>query len=204
MDDPLFIVMVPADGANVLPVPTINIPPIEKLLEVVTVPESAIVILLNVKDPELEMDDPLFIVTVPPEAVNVELVPFVNTPVRVKLLDVVTVAALAMMRFVKIKVPELAIDAPLFIVIVPDGANRELVPSVKAPLIVKSLDVVTVAEFARVKPENVSVPELEIDDPLFMVMVPLLAIRLPVTLNAEATAKVADVVTPLPLMVRFP
>ena len=51
-----------------------------------------------------------------------------------------------------------------------------------------------------------SVPELEIDEPLFIVIVPELATKLPetFTVNAVATEKLADVVTPLPLMVRLP
>ena len=55
-------------------------------------------------------------------------------------------------------------------------------------------------------PKAVSVPELAIDDPLFIVTVPAEETKLPplLTVRAEATVKLLAVVTPVPLIVRFP
>ncbi len=84
--------------------------------------------------------------------------------------------------------------------------KTELAPVVRAPATLKLLDVVTVAEAAMVNPWNVSVPELLIEDPLFIVIVPAVGMKLPPlpTVSAVATAKLAEPTTPVPLMVRLP
>ena len=64
----------------------------------------------------------------------------------------VTLAELAMVRLLKARVPELAILAPLFRVMVPaDGAKTALEPTVKAAPTEKLAEVVTVAELAMVR-----------------------------------------------------
>lgn len=144
---------------------------------------------------------------VPVDAVKLAVpVPTVSAPLTLKPLDAVTTALLAMVRLVKVSVPRLEIDDPLFIVIVPDDGLKFAVPdpTAKAPSTPKLLEVVTVALFAMLKSVNVSVPELEIDDPLFIVIVPLVGVNVPPTVKAPPT--VAELPAPLiePLILRPP
>ena len=133
-----------------------------------------------------------------PEGVNVAVAPIVNIPATVTDPEAVAVAAAATDRLLNVNVPELEIDAPLFIVIVPaDGANTAVVPTLNAPPTLKLLDVVTVAAFATVNPLKVNVPELAMDEPLFIVIVPLEGANTAVvpTESAPPTVKLLAVVT---------
>ena len=79
---------------------------------------------------------------------------------------------------------------PLFMVIVPaDGEKFAPVPTVKAPLTPKLLAVVTVAELAIERLLKVNVPELTMELPLFMVIVPAVGAKVlrALTVNAPLT-----------------
>ena len=91
IDEPLFMVMVPADGERFPPL-TSNAPPTLKLLEEVVVPDT--VKLLNVSVPPFTIEPPV-IVMVPEEGVRVDPVPFVSVLATEKLVSAVTVAASA-------------------------------------------------------------------------------------------------------------
>jgi len=124
IDPPELMVIVPALGLKFPLLPTVRAPTIVKPLAVVTVADAPIVNALGVNVPELVIDEPLFMVIVPPEGTNTEPEPIVSTPPTLKLLSVVTVAEFATVRAEKVSVPELVIDEPLFMVIVPpDGVS---------------------------------------------------------------------------------
>jgi hypothetical protein len=80
-----------------------------------------------------------------------------------KLLEVDTVAEAAMVRLLKVSVPEFAIDDPSFIVIVPVGAK------VIAPLIVKVLLTKKFADGCVVGSPAIVSP-LKINDPLLVMV----------------------------------
>jgi hypothetical protein len=205
IDAPLSIVIVPAEGVKVALPLTVKAPLALKLLEVVTVALVAMARPLKVNAPELEIDPPLFIVMVPLDGAKVALLLTVNAPPTLKLLEVVTVAEAATVRPLKVRVPEFEIDAPLFIVMVPaEGAKVALLLAVNAPPTEKLLDVVTVADAATVKLKKVKVPELEIDEPLFIVTVPLVGVKVPVTVKAPPTAAVLPEPVMEPLTFRAP
>lgn len=85
-----------------------------------------------------------------------------------------------------------------------EGEKFAPVPTLSAPLMPKLDDVVTVAEFATVRLGNVSTPEFTMEDPLFMVIVPLVGVNVPVTVKAPPT--VAELPAPViePLTLRCP
>ena len=146
----------------------------------------------------MAMDEPVFIVTVPDGGPKTALVPTVRAPPRLKLPDAVTVAEFAIVNALNPRVPEFAIDAPFVNVIVPaDGLKTELVPTVSAPLTLKPVDVVTVAEFGIVNALNVRAPEFAIDAPFVIVIVPAdgLKIAPAPSVRAPPTLKLLDVVT---------
>lgn len=186
----------------------VSVPSTLKLLFTVTVADEGIVRLLNASVAELVMEEPLFIVIVPPEGEKLALVPTLKAPLMLKLLEVVTVAELAMVRLLKASVPPtvLTIEAPLFIVIVPeDGLKFDaLLPSVSAPLIEKLLEVETVAPLAIVRALKVSVPEFTMDEPLFMVIVPLVGVNVPVAVNVPPTVALFPAPVIEPLTLKFP
>ena len=158
----------------------------------------AVVRCLKERVPELAMEEPEFIVTVPDDGPKTALAPTVRAPPMLKLLDVVTVPLAAIVNPLNPRVPEFAIDAPFVIVIVPaDGLKTELVPMVSAPPTLNPVDVVTVAEFAIVNALNVSVPEFAIDAPFVIVIVPAdgLKIAPAPSVRAPPTLKLLDVVT---------
>lgn len=206
IDAPLFIVIVPPDGANTAVVPTLNAPPTLKLLDVVTVAAFATVNPLKVNVPELAMDEPLFIVIVPLEGANTAVVPMESAPPTVKLLAVVTVAAFAMVKLLNVNEPELEIEAPLFIVIAPaEAVNVAPVPTLRTPPMLTSLEVEEVAELAIVRLLKVSVPaEFTMDEPLFIVIVPEIGVNVPVTVNALRTVALFDAPVIEPLTLRPP
>lgn len=141
------------------------------------------------------MDAPLFIVMVPLEGAKLPPTePMVKAPFMAKPEDVETVAPIGIARLLNARVPELSIDEPLFIVMVLVPADGEKLPlefTFNEPATVKLEDVVTVAPLAIVRSLNVSAPELTMEDPLFMVMVPpvgarvfvLFTVKVPPTLN---------------------
>jgi len=174
IDDPLLKEIVPLDGLKFPLVPILRAPLTLKLLLVVTVALLAMVILLNVNVPELEIEAPLFNVIVPDEALKFALVPTLKTPPMDKPLEVVTLAELEIVKLLNTNNPELEITEPLPTVIVPaEGLKLPPMFTVKFPRTEKLLDVVTVAELAIAKLLYCNVPELEIEEPLSMVMVPL-------------------------------
>lgn len=200
IDAPLFIVMVPADGAKVAVELLVRAPPTAKLEEVVTVAPLAIVRPEKVRlVPEFEIDEPLFIVIVPPEAVKVAVELLVKAPLTTKLEDVVTVAPVAIVSPEKLKlVPELEIEAPLFIVIMPaEGAKVAVELLVKGPPTAKLDEVVTVAPASIVRPEKVrfelAPPLLTIEPPFFIVTVPLVGAKVAPILTVNAPATYQDV-----------
>lgn len=81
---------------------------------------------------------------------------------------------------------------PVIVIVPLDGLNVALVPTVSVPAMLKLLEVLMVAEFAIVRLVKVNVPELTIDEPLFIVMVPLVGVKVPVTVNAPPTVAVLD------------
>jgi len=90
-------------------------------------------------------------------------------------------------------------------VIVPaDGLKLAKLPTVKAPFTVKLDVVVTVAELAMVKPLKARVPELVIDEPLFIVMVPADGVKVPLTVKAPPTVAVPVPVEMDPEIVKLP
>ena len=91
---------------------------------------------------------------------------------------------------------------------VPEGVNVPVDPIVRVPFTVNAPEAVTAADAFNVRSLNVNVPELAIDDPLFIVIVPPLGVNVPVTVNAPPTVAVppAPVIDPLtfkPPYVRF-
>ena len=103
-----------------------------------------------------------------------------------------TVALLAMLRLLnESSVPALVMTEPLFMVMVPEVGERVAVELlVRVPATEKLVLAVTVAAEAVVKLKKVSVPELEIAEPLFMVMVPAEGVKVPVTVNVPLTIAV--------------
>jgi len=112
----------------------------------------AIVKPLKVNVPLFTTDQPVVAkVIVPEDGLKLAEVPTVKAPFTVKLAELVTVAELARVKLLKVSVPVLVIDAPLFIVIVPaEGVKvpetdkapptvAVLVPVVIVPEIVKLL-----------------------------------------------------------------
>ena len=143
-------------------------------------------------------------VIVPADGLKLAKLPTVKAPFTVKSDEVVTVAELAMVKPLKARVPELAIDEPLFIVIVPaDGVKLANVSTVKTPFTVKLAELVTVAELARVKLLKVSVPLLAILAPLFIVIVPAEGVKVPLTVNAPPTVAVLVPVVIVPEIVKL-
>lgn len=172
-DPPLFIVMAPPEGAKVDPVPFVSTALTAKLAEVVTVPPSAVVRLLKVRAPEFAIEDPSFIVIVPPDGSNTALAPFVSVPLTAKLAEVVTVAEPAVVKPLNVRVPLFTIDEPSFIVMVPpEGSSTAFAPLVSAPPTAKLEEVVTVADPAVERLLKVRDPEFAIELPSFMVIVP--------------------------------
>ena len=93
--------------------------------------------------------------------------------------------------------------AALMVMVPPDGAKLAELPTVNTPATLKLLEVDTVAEAAIDKAWKVAVPLLEIDDPLFMVIVPALGVKVPDTVKADATVAVCVPVLILPLTVKL-
>ena len=109
----------------------------------------AIVKPLKVKVPLLVMDQPVvFIVIVPEDGLKLADVPTVKTPLRPKLDEVVTVAELAIVKLLKVKLPLFVMDEPLFMVIVP-------AEGVKVPLTVKAPPTAAVLVPVGIVPEIV-------------------------------------------------
>lgn len=209
IDDPFLIVMVPPVGASVVEALTVNAPPTEKLAEGCVVGVPAMVSPLKVNVPELLTDHPVPVIVIVP-SVGVNLLPAVtvSVPANKKLAEGGVCGVPAMVRPLKVNIPELLRPhkIPVMVIVPAEGEKFAPDPTFKAPAILKLLDVVTVADVAIVNPWKVSVPELLIDEPLFMVIVPAEGIKLPLplTISAVATAKLFDVTTPVPLMVRLP
>ena len=134
--------------------------------------------------------------------------PTLSVAPTVKLSEVVTVAEAAIVRLLKVSVPEFAIDDPLFIVMVPeDGVSTEDVPFVSAPPTVKLVSAVTVAEAAVVRLKKVRVPEFDMVDPSLNVIVPDVGVNTPEppTENVPPMVAVpAPVEMEFALMVRLP
>ena len=84
--------MVPADGEKSAKIPTVNVPDISKLLEVVTVAKGLMVILLKLSVPELEIEALPIKVIVPAGGERLAEAPTTNAPEILKLLEVVTLA----------------------------------------------------------------------------------------------------------------
>jgi len=137
--------------------------------------------------------------------VKVAELPTVKVPPTAKLEEEVTAAELAKVRLLKVRVPLLAIDEPLPMVIVPaDGLKLTPVPTVKAPFTVKLDEVVATWELEKVKPLKARVPELviilELPTPVPMVIVPADALKLaevptvkfPYTVKSDALVTVAE------------
>ena len=102
--------------------------------------------------------------------------------------------------------PELETVQPVPVMVIVPAEGLKLAPelTVNAPVMLKLLAVATVAEEAMVRLENVRVPELTMDEPLFMVMVPLVGVNVPVTVKIPFT--VAELPAPViePLTFRLP
>lgn len=155
----------------------------------------------------MEIDDPLFIVIVPPVGANVTPLLTVNAPAITKLVlyCVCAVGVAAIVNPLNRKdVPELEIVDPAadIVIVPPEGLNVAVELLVNVPATLKLLDVVTVADEGIVKLWKVAVPLFEIDEPLFIVIVPPLGVNVPVTDSALVTVAVDEPVT-VPLIVRF-
>jgi hypothetical protein len=165
MEEPAFdIVIVPPDGAKVIPEFTISAPATEK--EVLywdwAVGVAAMVRPENIRfvvaPPLFAMEEPAFdIVIVPPDGANVLVEFTVSAPAtenEVLYCDW-AVGVSAMVRPEKVsEVPEFEIDEPAadIVIVPPEGLNVAVEEFVKVPAILKSLPVVTVAPEAMVKP----------------------------------------------------
>jgi len=161
--------------------------------------------LLNANVEEFKIDAPLLRVIVPEEGENEALAPTVRVPPIVKLLEVVTVAEFPIVKSENPKVPELLMDPPLLNVIVPpEGLKLLPVPTDNDPFTPKLLLVVTVALFAIVRLLNVSVPEFDTEEPLFIVTVPLVGVNVPVTVKTPPTVPVFEAPVIEPLTFKFP
>ena len=101
--------------------------------------------------PELVIDQEVVARVIVP-AVGAKLAPGprLNAPSIVKLEEVDTVAELAMVKLLKVKVPELAMLEPLFKVIVPEGLKLAELFTVSAPAMVA--EPVKVGLFEIVRP----------------------------------------------------
>jgi hypothetical protein len=118
-----FTVTVP-DGVNVALEPIVRVLTTETEPDAVTVAEAAIVKPRKASVPEFAIEEPLFIVMVPEDGLKFALALTVKAPPIEKLLDVVTVAELAMVMPLTVSVPEFVIEAPLLKVIVPPEGLR--------------------------------------------------------------------------------
>ena len=111
-------------------------------------------------------------------------------------------------RPLKTNVLELVIPQPVVAIVIvpPDGEKlAEEAPTARVPLTEKLELVVTVAPAATVRLLKVSVPpELEIEEPLFMVMVPEEGVKVPVTVKTPLTVALLAPVEMEPETVRGP
>jgi len=129
----------------------------------------------------------------------------VIVPVISKLFDAVTDALLATAILLRLSVPEFDTEDPLLNVIVPpEGLKLLPVPTDNDPFTPKLLLVVTVALFAIVRLLNVSVPEFDTEEPLFIVTVPLVGVNVPVTVKTPPTVPVFEAPVIEPLTFKFP
>ena len=104
----------------------------------------------------------------------------------------VTVAEFAIVKLLKVKVPELEMTEPLLKVIVPEvGANVHVDPLVRVPATAKLIFAVTaVDEQDVVRLKKVSEPPLVIEPPPLTVIVPAAGVNVPVDANVPATVAV--------------
>lgn len=89
-----------------------NVPFTTKLFVAFTDAELTTVKLLNLRVPEFEIVDPLLTEIVPPEGLKFPPDPTLIALLILKLLDVVTTAEPAIVRLLKVSVPELLMDEP--------------------------------------------------------------------------------------------
>ncbi len=124
-----------------------------KLLDVVTVADAAMVNPWNVSVPEFAMDDPLFIVIVPPvgasvvEPLTVKVPPTDKTRCRLRRWSAGNGESLKCRRGTERNVHAV----PVMVMVPPLGLKTALAPVVSAPAMLKLLDVVTVAEAAMLR-----------------------------------------------------
>lgn len=145
IDDVPLMVIVPLEGLKSPPAFTVRTVLTVKLELVVGVPATTS--FENVNDPEFEIEELLFNVTVSFGA-NTAAAPRVKVPLIPNLEEVVTVALAGIVIFEKFNVPELTMDAPLFNVTVPPGLLNVPV-AVKTPFTVGFEDPVTVPLILR-------------------------------------------------------
>ena len=100
VDPAADMVIVPPEGLNVAVELLVNVPATLKLLEVVTVAPDGIVKLWKVAVPLFAIDEPLFMVIVPPLGVNVPVTD--NAPVTVAVDDPVTVPLTVRFLYVRL------------------------------------------------------------------------------------------------------
>jgi len=142
-------VIVPEVGAKDLVELTVKAPPTLKEDVGWVVGVSETVRPLKTKVPELARDQPVVAkVIVPEDGLRLAKLPTVKAPFTVKLDPLVTVAELAMVKLLKVRIPVSAIFEPLFIVIVP-------AEGVKVPLTVNAPPTVAVLVPVVIVPEIV-------------------------------------------------
>ena len=95
--------------------------------------------------PELEIPEPTaLMVIVPLEGLKVAVEELVKVPAMLNEEEVVTVAPEAMVKLWKVRVPELVMEEPLFMVMVPFEGEKLPPLTFKAPLMENELEVVVV------------------------------------------------------------
>jgi hypothetical protein len=162
------IVEVPLAVKATVPELWVNVPLLVKL------PPILMVFEVEVKVPELTVKLPL--------TVKLLELPAVAVPVVLRLLNVNVVPELVMVQPLQVMVPELEVNVPV-----------ELL--VKVPAMEKLLLPVTVAPEAIVKLKNVGAdPEVEMEDPSFMVIVPDPGAKAAVVVSTPVTVALAALV----------
>ena len=147
-----------------------------------------------------------FKVYVPDVGESVQVEPLVKVPATVKLVLAVTVVEeQEVVRLLKLRVvPEFVTVPPPLTVIVPaEAVKLPVEPLVNVPAMLKLLEVVTVAPDAVVRLKKVGAePEVEIDEPVFRVIVPAVGANAAEVVSAPPTVAVVEAVIGA-LIVRF-
>jgi hypothetical protein len=126
-------------------------------------------------------------VMVPPDGLNVAVDELVNAPFMVKEEDVVTVAPEAIVRLLKVRVPELAIEEPVFMVIVPADGDKLPPLTFNAAFISKLLEVAVVPVTVKLLNTKLEeAPPLLVMVPPVIVIVPAVGAKVLVELTVKA------------------